>query len=375
MIDNIKDFIDSIKHNPRIVTFDEAATKQAIILPILQCLGWNTHNIEEVMPESPVENRRVDYSLHAGSRLVLVEVKKTGEDIEKFEKQLLEYSFLRGSEFSILTNGVIWCFYLPMKRGVWENRKFESIDLIHQDSLYASQRLADLLSKSDLQNGNSSKKAEDIYRKKIILESLPIVWNNMIKLPSTKFNELISEMTELACGYRAENFEISDFLSTHEEQLLVRPNEQKQLRKRRKRESSGPSAPIMVAVNIPCVLDGIAGEYLKQSKQSAKSSADLAVYFHPEYLLEMTVRKTNSSNVDQIEFIATSKQFVYAFEAYCKIKKLKNPYKNAYIFGTRVNKELNMLSENHWTIMSKSNIAPYFKRLRGEAYWKFVKTK
>ena len=65
MIEQLKSFIENLKTNPRIVSFDEAATKQAIILPILHSLGWNTYNIDEVFPEFSVEGGRVDYSRHA----------------------------------------------------------------------------------------------------------------------------------------------------------------------------------------------------------------------------------------------------------------------------------------------------------------------
>ena len=39
--DVIVKFIDDLKAKQQIRLFDEAATKQAIILPILQLLGWS----------------------------------------------------------------------------------------------------------------------------------------------------------------------------------------------------------------------------------------------------------------------------------------------------------------------------------------------
>lgn len=63
MIEQLTAFIESLKANPKVSAYDEAATKQAIILPLLHLLGWDIHNIDEVTPEFSVENRRVDYSL------------------------------------------------------------------------------------------------------------------------------------------------------------------------------------------------------------------------------------------------------------------------------------------------------------------------
>jgi hypothetical protein len=88
MIDQVKTFVDSLRNNSRVPNFDEAATKQAIILPLLHLLGWNTYNIDECTPEFSVENRRVDYSLRINNtNEVFIEVKKTGADLERHEHQ------------------------------------------------------------------------------------------------------------------------------------------------------------------------------------------------------------------------------------------------------------------------------------------------
>ena len=107
MIEQLKAFIENFKTNPRVANFDEAATKQAIILPLLHLLGWNTYNIDEVTPEFSVENKRVDYSLRLNNiNEVFLEVKKTSEDLEKYQEQLLDYSFRQGVELAILTNAL-----------------------------------------------------------------------------------------------------------------------------------------------------------------------------------------------------------------------------------------------------------------------------
>ena len=57
--------------------FDEAATKQFVVLPILTALGWNYANVDtlEVFPEFRVGNGKVDYALqNEGKPLVFVEI-------------------------------------------------------------------------------------------------------------------------------------------------------------------------------------------------------------------------------------------------------------------------------------------------------------
>jgi len=87
MSEQLIKFIERIKLNPKVSSFDEASTKQAIILPLLNILGWNTYDIDEVKPEFSVENRRVDYSLRLNnSNEVFIEVKKTGEELDNYHE-------------------------------------------------------------------------------------------------------------------------------------------------------------------------------------------------------------------------------------------------------------------------------------------------
>jgi hypothetical protein len=41
MIEQLTDFIKSLKANPKVSAYNEAATKQAIIFPLLHLLGWD----------------------------------------------------------------------------------------------------------------------------------------------------------------------------------------------------------------------------------------------------------------------------------------------------------------------------------------------
>ena len=100
------------------------------MLRILSLLGWDIYNIDEVVPECSVGSQRVDYTLrHSNASEVFIEVKKVGEDLEKHQEQLLNYSFREGIKLSILTNGISWRFYLPLHEGSWEQRKFYTIEI------------------------------------------------------------------------------------------------------------------------------------------------------------------------------------------------------------------------------------------------------
>ncbi len=65
---------------------NEAQTKQAVILPILRCLGWDDTNPDECFPEYPIPDstsERVDYALcqtdtDCPSPLIFIEAKSLG---------------------------------------------------------------------------------------------------------------------------------------------------------------------------------------------------------------------------------------------------------------------------------------------------------
>ena len=61
--ENLSALISDLRSDQSIASFDEAATKQAIVLRVFQVLGWNCFKIEEVRPEYGVGGKRVDYSL------------------------------------------------------------------------------------------------------------------------------------------------------------------------------------------------------------------------------------------------------------------------------------------------------------------------
>lgn len=46
MIDTLQTFIEALKSDKRVLSFNEDQAKMAIILPILRRIGWDTENID-----------------------------------------------------------------------------------------------------------------------------------------------------------------------------------------------------------------------------------------------------------------------------------------------------------------------------------------
>ncbi len=201
----------------RLRQFDEAATKQAIILPILASLRWSTWDVEEVCPEYTVRKGKVDYALKLnGKPKVFLEVKKIGEDLERHQEQLLRYAFAEGIPLAILTNGVSWWFYLPQLQVNWEQRKFYTIDLYNQASQSVAARFEEFLGKQSVLTGRAVKKAQEVYdsqqRQRSIQQTLPEAWRKVVQEPDPRLVELLSEVTEKLCGYRPDQTTVEKFL-------------------------------------------------------------------------------------------------------------------------------------------------------------------
>lgn len=226
MQDQLVSFIDSLKADRRILFFDEAATKAAVVVRLLSLLGWDIFDVGEVTPEYSVAGRRVDYSLRIGdANKVFVEVKRAGEELENHQEQLLSYSFQQGVRLAILTNGVAWWFYLPLCEGSWEQRKAYSVDILQQASADIASRFVDFLSKENVGSGRAIESVEAVHRGQqkisVLKETLPKAWNKIIEEAEEFLIELINETTEKLCGFKADSQLIGEFLATHKERLTI----------------------------------------------------------------------------------------------------------------------------------------------------------
>ncbi len=217
MNEELLKLINDFKKDRRLLSFDEAATKQAVILRILKALGWDPFNIDEIYPEYSVGGKRVDYALrHNGRNKVFIEVKKVNEDLEKHQEQLLNYSFQKGVKLTILTNGISWWFYLPLREGSWEQRKFYTIEIYDQESKDIVEKFEQFLSKENVISDKAIENAENLYKSKqkqnLIKETLPKAWEKIITEPDELLVELLADTTEKLCGYKPDNETVEQFL-------------------------------------------------------------------------------------------------------------------------------------------------------------------
>jgi hypothetical protein len=96
----------------------EEATKNALIMPFIQALGYDVFNPLEVVPEFTADvgtkkHEKVDYAIKRGDEVVmLVEAKKAGAELTlENSSQLYRYFSVVNARLALLTNGVEYRFY------------------------------------------------------------------------------------------------------------------------------------------------------------------------------------------------------------------------------------------------------------------------
>ena len=109
--------------NTRDLIQTEEATKNSMIMPLIQLLGYNVFDPLEVTPEFVADigtkkGEKVDYAiLLNGKPIILFECKKAGEDLNiKHAGQLFRYFHVTSSKFGVLTNGLRYQFFTDLEQ-------------------------------------------------------------------------------------------------------------------------------------------------------------------------------------------------------------------------------------------------------------------
>lgn len=96
----------------------EEATKNALVMPLINILGYNVFDPTEVIPEYTADHgtkkgEKVDYAIiRDGEPSILIECKNIGADLNKEQaSQLFRYFSVTAAKVGVLTNGIVYRFY------------------------------------------------------------------------------------------------------------------------------------------------------------------------------------------------------------------------------------------------------------------------
>ncbi|MDN5787695.1 type I restriction enzyme HsdR N-terminal domain-containing protein [Pseudorhodobacter sp.] len=139
-IERVKDLSKRSKHATKLALTEEA-TKTSVVLPLIQTLGFDVFNLEEVVPEFIADvglkkGEKVDFALNIDGKLsVLIEVKPISMSLGSAQfSQLYRYFAVTSARLAILTNGKeIWFFSDVDEPNKMDKKPFFTFDLQSHD--------------------------------------------------------------------------------------------------------------------------------------------------------------------------------------------------------------------------------------------------
>ena len=199
---------------------NEAQVSQGPVRSILQALGWDTFDVDIVVPEYTVGSRRVDYALKANPATtdVFLEIKAPGKADDAADQQLFEYAFHVGVPFAVLTDGRVWNFYLPSGQGNYQDRRLFKLDIVERELSEACERLHRYLgferTKKGLARSDAVKEYEDGFQKTKVKSLIPKVWQNLLAEPDDLLCDVLIEAVEAEGGQRPLRDDVTAYLQS-----------------------------------------------------------------------------------------------------------------------------------------------------------------
>ena len=122
LIDQLRGLSSRIATTKNLIQTEEA-TKNAMVMPFIQILGYNVFDPLEVTPEliadvGTKKGEKVDYAiLKDGKPIILFECKKAGSDLHiNHAGQLFRYFHVTAARFGVLTNGLVYRFFTDLEQ-------------------------------------------------------------------------------------------------------------------------------------------------------------------------------------------------------------------------------------------------------------------
>ena len=122
--------------------YNEATTRNVVINPMLEALGWDLRNLDrcgyEIDPKGELWGKKpADYVLAApnGRTVIVIEAKQMYNRLatEREEEQLAGYAEGLLSGVAVLTNGIDWYIYNLRMRGSFSDKLVGEVNLLEGD--------------------------------------------------------------------------------------------------------------------------------------------------------------------------------------------------------------------------------------------------
>lgn len=195
------DFIDAIKVHAKTIPSlkdkiqTEEGTKNALIMPFIQILGYNVFDPNEVNPEfiadvGTKKGEKVDYAIiKDGKPCILIECKSINTDLSKEQaSQLFRYFSVTPAKIGILSNGIIYQFFTDLD----EKNKMDVKPFLEINLLDIKEPLVDQLKKYTKTAINLDELHDDASQLKYTKEIVQIA-NREFAQPSEDFVKFFAQ--------------------------------------------------------------------------------------------------------------------------------------------------------------------------------------
>lgn len=192
----------------KIKQINEAQTKEWLIRPFFELLGWDFSNPDDVIPEDDDNSgKRPDYGFYIdGKARLYIEAKPLGFNIDdsKVVSEKLNYCNNANVPFLIITNGNDFRIYYIGIKGANIDKLLTSFSLF--DSY--DEEVIEKITKEAIRNN-----LLDIYAKNIsIYSTVKRAFEEVIQKSTKKFIDIINEEIKIELGYKVGDEDIKNAL-------------------------------------------------------------------------------------------------------------------------------------------------------------------
>jgi len=190
---------------------NEAQTKEWLIKPFFELLGWDFSNPDEVVPEDDDSTgKRPDYCFYInGKPKLLMEAKQINNSLDdnKMITEKINYCSNAQVPFLIITNGALYRVYYSELKGSGKDKLLQEFSIIEEFDEEAEE-IIDKLRKSNVEQDKLLSYAKNIF----ILTNVKKTIENLFQFPNNKIINIINDKLKEMLGHKFGNDEIEESL-------------------------------------------------------------------------------------------------------------------------------------------------------------------
>jgi len=187
---------------------NEAQTKEWLIKPFFELLGWDFSNPDEVIPEDDDSTgKRPDYCFYINKKpKLLLEAKQINNSLDdnKMITEKMNYCSNSQVPFLIITNGELYRIYYSELKGSGKDKLLQEFSILND----LDEEIIEKLQKTNVEHDKLLIYAKNIF----ILTNIKKTIENLFQSPNKKIIDIINEKLKEILGHKFGNDEIEESL-------------------------------------------------------------------------------------------------------------------------------------------------------------------